>query len=89
MQNDNYIFFNARDAQVQVYNKNAFLGTASNSFSLARLLLKHNVTSTDTLMCSSSIDFASEEGFATDASAHALIEEALLFVAADENSIKV
>jgi hypothetical protein len=31
---------------------------------------------TDTIMCSSSIDFASEEGFATDSCAHNIIEEA-------------
>jgi hypothetical protein len=42
-----------------------------------QVFLTHNINVlTDTIMCSSSIDFAEEEGFASDASAHNIIDEA-------------
>jgi len=41
------------------------------------VFLTHNINVLkDTIMCSSSIDFASEEGFASDASAHNIIDAA-------------
>ena len=78
---NNYVFFNANDAKVQVYINNVLVGASNNARRLARLLQKHNVnTKTATLMCSSSIDFAAEENFATDACAHNLINSAVKIV---------
>jgi len=44
---------------------------------LVELLLRADVAATDRIMFSSDVDFASEEGFATDDAAHELIEAAL------------
>ena len=74
----NTVFFNATDAAVQATINNVVAGAAYTAADLAALLRKHNVNvQTDTLMHSSDVDFASEEGFATDDCAHTLIEDAL------------
>ena len=77
MQTNNYVFFNAVDAAVQVTVNNAVVGAAHTVDALVELLLRANVKRGDTLMCSSDVDFASEEGFANDDAAHAMIEQAL------------
>jgi len=78
MQNTNYVFLNAADAAIVVTVNNAVVGAAYNAAQLAALFTQNNVNVlTDTIMCSSSIDFASEEGFASDASAHEIIDDAL------------
>jgi hypothetical protein len=78
MQNNNYVFFNATDAAVQATINNVVVGAAYTAADLATLLRKHNVNvQTDTLMHSSDVDFASEEGFSSDDAAHNLIDEAL------------
>ena len=75
------VFFNANNARIQVTINNTLVGAASTYYRLAKLLRKHNVNvHTDTLVCSSSIDFASEENFATDNCAHTLIDNALQIV---------
>jgi len=52
------------------------------------VLLRANISAHDTFMHSSDMDFASEEGFATDDAAHELLEAALedsgLTAAADD-----
>ena len=78
MQNTNYVFLNADDAAIVVHVNNAVVGAAHTAAELAALFTANNVNvSTDTIMCSSSIDFASEEGFATDDCAHNIIENAV------------
>ena len=75
------VFFNANNATVQVYINNTLVGAASTYYRLAKLLRKHNVNVLqDALVHSSSIDFAEEEGFASSAAAHALIDNALNIV---------
>ena len=77
MQNTNYVFLNATDAAIVVTVNNTVVGAAYTAAQLAALFTANNVNvSTDTIMCSSSIDFAQEEGFATDSCAHNIIEEA-------------
>ena len=71
------VFFNANNATVQVTVNNTLVGAAATVDALVELLLRANVSSTDTLVHSSSIDFAEEEGFDTDACAHNLIDAAL------------
>jgi len=78
MQNTNYVFLNATDAAIVVTVNNTVVGAAYTAAQLAALFTANNVNvSTDTIMCSSSIDFAQEEGFATDSCAHNIIEAAL------------
>jgi len=72
-----FVFFGAEDAQITVRIENEVVGAADNASDLAKLLCAHNVTQADELFCSSDVDFASEEGFATDDTAHTIIEEAL------------
>ena len=78
MQNTNYVFLNAANAALQVYVNNTLVANdVQTADALVQVFLTHNVNvSTDTIMCSSSIDFAEEEGFASDASAHNIIDEA-------------
>jgi len=75
-QNDKFVFFNAVDAQVQLTVDDVVVGAADTVDGLVELLLRANVKATDRIMHSSDVDFASEEGFATDDAAHALIEAA-------------
>ena len=78
MQNTNYVFLNAADAAIVVTVNNTVVGAAYTAAQLAALFTANNVNvNTDTIMCSSSVDFAQEEGFATDSCAHNIIEAAL------------
>ena len=80
MQNtNNYVFLAAADAAIVVHVNNVVVATdVQTADALAEVFLQNNVNvSTDTIMCSSSIDFAEEEGFATDSCAHNIIDAAL------------
>ena len=72
-----FVFFNAVDATVQVSIDRSVVGFASNAAELFAILQAHNVTLSDRLCFSSDVDFASEEGFATDSCAHNIIEDAV------------
>ena len=76
---NNYVFLNAADAALQVYVNNVCVAAdVQTADALVQVFLTHNINVlTDTIMCSSSIDFAEEEGFASDASAHNIIDAAL------------
>jgi hypothetical protein len=78
MQNTNNVFLNAADAAIVVTVNNTVVATdVQTADALVQVFLTHNVNvNTDVIMCSSSIDFAEEEGFASDASAHNIIDEA-------------
>ena len=78
MQTTNYVFLNAVDAAIVVSVNNTIVGFAHTADAIVELFLQHNINVlTDTIMCSSSVDFAAEEGFATDSCAHNIIEAAL------------
>ena len=79
MQTTNYVFLNAADAALQVYVNNVCVAAdVQTADALVEVFLQNNVNVlTDTIMCSSSIDFAEEEGFATDSCAHNIIDAAL------------
>jgi len=79
MQNTNYVFLNAANAAIVVHVNNKVVATdVQTADALVQVFLTHNINVlTDTIMCSSSIDFASEEGFATDSCAHNIIDAAL------------
>ena len=74
----NNVFLNACNAAIEVYVNNTLVANdVQTADALVQVFLTHNINvSTDTIMCSSSIDFAEEEGFATDACAHNIIDEA-------------
>ena len=76
-QNDKFVFFNATNAQVQITVDDTVVGAADTVDALVELLLRADVRATDRFMHSSDMDFASEEGFATDTAAHELLEAAL------------
>jgi len=75
----NNVFLNAANAAIVVTVNNKVVATdVQSADALVEVFLQNNVNVlTDTIMCSSSIDFAAEEGFASDASAHNIIDEAL------------
>lgn len=72
-----FVFFNAEDAQVKVSIAQQAVGYASTADELLALLQANNVTLQDDLYFSSDVDFASEEGFATDSCAHNIIDAAV------------
>ena len=74
----NNVFLDAQNAAIVVTVNNTIVATdVQTSDALVQVFLTHNINvSTDVIMCSSSIDFAEEEGFASDASAHNIIDEA-------------
>jgi len=80
MQNTtNNVFLNAENAAIVVtVNNTVVAADVQTADALVQVFLQHNVNVlADTIMCSSSIDFAAEEGFATDNCAHNIIEAAL------------
>ena len=74
----NNVFLNACNAAIVVTVNNKIVATdVQTADALVEVFLQNNVNVLkDTIMCSSSIDFAEEEGFASDASAHNIIDEA-------------
>jgi len=75
---NNYVFLNASDAAIVVKVNNTVVAACYNAAQLAAVFKQHNINVlTDTIMCSSSIDFAEEEGFATDNCAHNIIDAAM------------
>ena len=79
MQTTNYVFLNAADAAIVVTVNDTVVATdVQTADALVEVFLQNNINVlTDTIMHSSSIDFAEEEGFASDASAHNIIDSAL------------
>ena len=75
----NNVFLNACNAAIVVTVNNTVVATdVQTADALVQVFLTHNINVlTDTIMCSSSIDFAQEEGFDTDDCAHNIIEAAL------------
>jgi hypothetical protein len=78
-QTNNYVFLTAANAAIAVHVNNTVVATdVQTADALVQVFLTHNINVLkDTIMHSSSIDFASEEGFATDDCAHNIIDEAL------------
>ena len=79
MQKINKVFLNAVDAAIIVTVNNKVVATdVQTADALVQVFLTHNINVlTDTIMCSSSVDFAAEEGFATDSCAFNIIEDAI------------
>ena len=75
----NNVFLNAVDAVIVVTVNNKIVATdVQTTDALVQVFLTHNINVlTDTIMCSSSVDLAAEEGFATDSCAFNIIEDAI------------
>jgi hypothetical protein len=74
----NTVFFNASNATVKTQLNNKVIGYSATAEELRALLEGYAVTLRNaTFLHSSDVDFASEEGFADDDAAHAIIEDAL------------
>ena len=74
----NTVFFNAVDATVKTQLNNVTVGYSATAEELRALLEGYAVTlNNTTFIHSSDVDFASEEGFASDDAAHNLIDAAL------------
>ena len=72
-----FVFFNAEDSAISVTVEQHPVGSAYTAQQLADVLRSAGVPSTAEFYCSSSIDFAEEEGFASADVAHSLIENAI------------
>ena len=72
-----FVYFTAKGGSIDVSIDQNYIGSASTASQMQALLEDNNVTLLNTLMHSSSIDFATEEGFATDSCAHDIIDAAL------------
>ena len=72
-----FVYFTAKGGSIDVSIDQNYIGSASTVRQMQALLEDNNVTLDDNLMHSSSIDFAEEEGFATNDCAHAIIDDAL------------
>ena len=74
-----YVYLAAEAACIVVKVNNVTVATCvQTADALIQVFLQHNINCvTDTIMCSSSIDFAAEEGFDTDACAHNILDAAL------------
>ena len=73
----NNVFLNAQDAAIVVTVNNTIVAAVNTAAQLAAVFKQHNINwRTDVIMCSSSVDFAAEEGFDTDSCAHNIIEAA-------------
>ena len=73
-----FVFFSADEGGINVSIDKETAGWAYSSDELCELLNKYNISSADRLAHSSSIDFASEEGFDTDGDAHDMIQDAFV-----------
>ena len=80
MQNTtNNVFLNAENSAIVVTVNNTVVATdVQTADALVEVFLQHNINVlADTIMCSSSIDFATEADFATDNCAYNIIDTAL------------
>ena len=71
-----FTFLNACDGEIVVTVDNEKVGAASTAEGLARIFEEHGCAAGD-IYHSSDVDFASEEGFASDDAAHNIINSAM------------
>ena len=72
-----FVFFNARNARIKLTIEDDVVGYYDDADELYNAFVEYGVTLDDSLLFSSDVDFASEEGFATDACAHKIIDAAI------------
>ncbi len=72
-----FVFLNADNKGIVVSIDQKVVGRAVNYEELTEIFAANNVTTENEIFCSSSIDFAAEEGFESDSDAHNMIDKAL------------
>jgi len=74
---ERFVCFNAEDRGIRVTIEHKSAGWADSVEALTAILMRNSISlSTDRCFNSSDVDFASEEGFATDDDAHTMINSA-------------
>ena len=76
-----FVFLSAEDCSIVVSINKEPVACAFTAKELAEVFTANKVTLADSIYCSSSIDFASEEGFKNDEAAHKMINKALKLIA--------
>jgi hypothetical protein len=76
-----FVFLNAEGGSIVVSINKTPVDCAFTAKELAKIFTANKVKASDDIYCSSSIDFASEEGFANDEAAHKMINKALKLIA--------
>ena len=79
------VFLNAEDGGIKVTVNDKEVGYASEPKELAQILGSLGVDENTSIMHSSDVDFASEEGFESDGAAHEFIDAALEMMGINEN----
>tara|TARA_B100000780_G_scaffold271859_1_gene233227 strand:+ start:1464 stop:1724 length:261 start_codon:yes stop_codon:yes gene_type:complete len=74
---NDFIFTSADQGAVVLTVNKTVVGRAASAAALAALFVVHDVTAADEIYTSSTMDFASEAGFATDDGARLLVDAAL------------
>ena len=78
----NNVFLNAQNAAIVVTVNNVQVAAVYTAAQLAAVFKQHKIdVLNDVIMCSSSIDFAEEEGFENDSAAQNIIDEAFELLA--------
>ena len=72
-----FVFFNARNARIKLTIEDDVVGYYDDADELYNAFVEYGVTLDDSLLFSSDVDFASEEGFASDDGAHKIIDAAI------------
>ena len=72
-----FVFLNAEDRGIVVNIDGTPVGYAVDAEELAEIFRANGITTDSDIFCSSSIDFAAEEGFDSDSDAHNMIDKAL------------
>jgi hypothetical protein len=80
MKKAKFVFLNAEDGSIVVSIDKNVVACAFTAKELAEVFKANKVTEADSIYCSSSIDFASEEGFKNDEAAHKMINKALALI---------
>tara|TARA_B100000927_G_C16407027_1_gene445751 strand:+ start:861 stop:1106 length:246 start_codon:yes stop_codon:yes gene_type:complete len=79
---ERFVCFNAEEKGIRVTIEHEKAGWADTVEGLHQILVQHNISlEKDRCFCSSDVDFASEEGFANDGDAHAMINSAFDYYA--------
>jgi hypothetical protein len=76
-----FVFLNAEYGSIVVSINKEPVACAFTAKELAEVFKANKVTADSDIYCSSSVDFASEEGFKNDEAAHKMINKALKLIA--------
>lgn len=76
-----FVYLAAVDGQIEVHVEQEVVGSARSATGLAQVFARNGVDGSADIYCSSTIDFADEEGFESGDQAREMIEDALDLVA--------